>query len=90
VKTKKAVYIIETKSDKDLMDPNVKQKQVATLDWVKRINQLNPEDRMERKWVYILLGENHFYGLSGNGASIDEICDLAKVNLANAEGKLFI
>ena len=89
VKTSEKMYIIETKSDKDLHDPNVKQKQLATLDWVQRINKLNSEDRMDRVWEYILLGENHFYGLKENGASIDEICQLAKVTLANTSGKLF-
>jgi len=89
VKTTEKMYVIETKSDKDLNDPNVKQKQLATLDWVQRINKLNSEDRMDKVWEYILLGENHFYGLKENGASIDEICQLAKVNLANVAGKLF-
>ena len=90
VKTSEKLYLIETKSDKDLNDPNVKQKQLATLDWVKRINKLKPEDRMDREWEYILLGEAHFYGLKDNGASIDEICQLAKVNEANASGRLFV
>jgi len=89
VKTAEKIYIIETKSDKDLHDPNVKQKQLATLDWVQRVNKLNSENRMERVWEYILLGENHFYGLKENGASIDEICQLAKVTQANVVGKLF-
>ena len=88
IKTKDKIYIIETKSDKDLQDPNVKQKQLATLDWVKRVNQLKPDDRMNREWEYILLGENHFYGLMDNNASISEICELAKVTEANAEGRL--
>jgi type III restriction enzyme len=81
--------LIETKSDKDLHDPNVRQKKIAALDFVKRINELAPKNRMEREWEYILLGENHFYGLSRNGASVDEMCQLAKVTLANAEGRLF-
>lgn len=79
VKTAEKVYVIETKSDKDLHDPNVRQKKIATLDFVKRINELPPNDRMGREWEYILLGENHFYGLSQNGASVDEMCALAKV-----------
>lgn len=88
IKTKDKIYLIETKSDKDLNDPNVKQKQLATLDWIKRINQLNSEDRMDRVWEYVLLGETHFYGLKENGASIDEICQLAKVTEAAASGRL--
>ncbi len=89
VKTAEKVYLIETKADTDLHDPNVRQKKIAALDFVKRINGLPPDNRMGREWEYVLLGENHFYGLSRNGASIDEICTLAKVTLANAEGRLF-
>ncbi len=88
IKTKDKLYIIETKSDKDLQDPNVRQKQLATLDWVNRVNELKKDDKMNRKWEYILLGENHFYALSDNNASIGEICELAKVTEVNARGKL--
>ncbi|MFH1175281.1 MAG: DEAD/DEAH box helicase family protein [bacterium] len=89
IKTADKIYLVETKSDKDLNDPNVKQKQLATLGWISRINKLNLEDRMGRIWEYILLGETHFYGLSDNNASIDEICQLAKVTEANVKKKLF-
>jgi len=88
IKTAKNIYLIETKSDKDLNDPNVKQKQLATLDWVKRINELNSEDRMDRKWEYVLLGETHFYSLKDNNASMDEILQLAKINESKVFGKL--
>ncbi|MCK9578228.1 DEAD/DEAH box helicase family protein [bacterium] len=88
IKTNDSIYLVETKSDKDLNDPNVKQKQLATIDWIRRINELKPEDRMDRKWEYILLGETHFYGLRDNSASIDEIFQLAKINESKVLGKL--
>ena len=88
IKTNDSIYLVETKSDKDLNDPNVKQKQLATIDWIRRINELKPEDRMDRKWEYILLGETHFYGLRDNRASIDEIFQLAKINESKVLGKL--
>ncbi|HNY36251.1 MAG TPA: DEAD/DEAH box helicase family protein [Candidatus Pacearchaeota archaeon] len=88
IKTSDNIYLLETKSDKDLNDPNVKQKQLATLDWIKRINELKLEDRMDRKWEYVLLGETHFYGLRDNNASIDEIFQLAKINESKVFGKL--
>jgi len=34
-------------------------------------------------------GENHFYSLKENNASIEEICELAKVSEATAKGQLF-
>jgi len=89
IKTGTKIYLIETKADKDLNDLNVRQKQLATLDWVKRINSLAPQERAEREWSYVLLGENHFYSLKENNASIEEICELAKVSEATAKGRLF-
>jgi len=88
IKTADNIYLVETKSDKDLNDPNVKQKQLATLDWIKRVNELKSEDRMDRKWEYVLLGETHFYGLKDNNASVDEIFQLAKINESKVFGKL--
>lgn len=88
VKTAEKIYLIETKSEKDLNDPNVKQKQLATLDFLSRINKLNMDDRMGRIWDYVLLGENNFHSLKNNNASIDEICQLAKMTQAKVEGKL--
>lgn len=89
VKTDKKIYVIETKADRDINDQNVRHKQLAALDWIKRVNTLKAEERMDREWAYILLGENHFYRLKENSASIEEICDLAKLNEASAKGKLF-
>lgn len=89
IKTVNKIYIIETKSDKDMNDPNVRQKQLATLDWVRRINQLKQEDRINKEWEYILLGQTHFEGLKRNRASIDEIFQLAKISESKVKGKLF-
>ncbi len=88
IRTKEKLYVIETKAEKDLKDENVKQKQLATLDWIKRINTLDTKDKLDREWAYILLGENHFRSLKQNNASIEEICELAKVSEARASGKL--
>lgn len=89
VRTQEKIYIVETKSDKDLGDLNVRQKRLATLDFLKRVNALDPEDRMRREWEYVLLGETDFYTLSGNNASVDELCALSKVTREKVEGKLF-
>lgn len=89
VKTSDKVYVIETKSDRDLKDENVKQKQIATLDWIKRVNELSSDERMDKEWVYVLLGETHFRTLKDNNASINEICELAKITESNITGKLF-
>ena len=89
VKTDEKIYIIETKGNDKINDENVKQKQLATVEWCIKINGLPSECRMEREWEYILLSENHFYGYSQNGASLKEICSLAKVSEAAVKGILF-
>jgi len=72
------VYIVETKAQKDVQHPNVLQKRHATVDWVAKINELKSEDRMNAKWVYVLLGEQTFYDLEANGASTFNILEFAK------------
>ena len=72
------IYIIETKGQEQVHNKNVRQKQLATVEWCKKINQLRPSDRMNRTWEYILLGEIDFDSLKRNGATITEICELYK------------
>lgn len=88
VKTKKGIYIVETKGQESLSTDNVIQKKKATLDWVERVNQIKPEDRMELEWSYILLGENTFYSMKKNGAAPDEMFAYCKKTKLEEEGRL--
>ena len=83
------IYIIETKGQEQVHNKNVRQKQLATIEWCKKINQLRPGDRMNRTWEYVLLGENDFYSLHRNGANLTEMCELHKVSESAAKGELF-
>lgn len=83
------IYIIETKGQEQVQNKNVRQKQLATIEWCKKINQLRPQYRMNRTWEYVLLGENNFYSLQRNGASLSEMCELHKVSESAAKGTLF-
>ena len=89
VATADKVYLIEAKGDDKVDDVNVRQKQTATIEWIKKINALEPEDRMNRTWEYILVGESVFYSLSGSGATITDICNMCKVSYSVATGNLF-
>ena len=60
-----------------------------TVEWCKKINMLRPQDRMNRTWEYVLLGENDFYSLQRNGANLSEMCELHKVSESAAKGELF-
>ena len=89
VATADKVYLIETKGDDKVDDVNVRQKQTATVEWIKKINALVPGDRMNRTWEYVLVGESVFYSLSGSGATITDICNQCKVSYSVATGNLF-
>lgn len=89
VATADKVYLIETKGDDKVDDVNVRQKQTATIEWIKKINALGPGDRMNRTWEYVLVGESVFYSLSGSGATITDICNMCKVSYSVATGNLF-
>ncbi|MBU3957707.1 MAG: restriction endonuclease subunit R, partial [Nanoarchaeota archaeon] len=82
------IYLVETKAEKDLSSVNVKQKRLATIDWIDKVNELKPEDRMGCVWSYVLLGENTFYGMSKKGATTQEILEYAKLTKAKIKGTL--
>ena len=90
VGTDKKTYLIETKGNDKMFDKNVRQKQTAAVEWTRKINELKPEERMNREWEYVLISEDNFYGLSSSGATITDICDRCKVSLSAAMGELFV
>lgn len=83
------LYLVETKAQKDVKDANVRQKELGTLYRLKKINELNPEDRMGCDWHYVLLGETTFYTMRDKGASIKEIMEFSKLTRQKVEGRLF-
>lgn len=89
IETSQSVYLVETKSDKDLKDVNVKQKQRATVDFIKRINSLEGDLRDNKTWGYLLLGETQFYSLKQSGADMEDLAKSAKMNESAFSGSLF-
>ena len=89
VGTADRVYLIETKGNDKVFDKNVRRKQRAALEWTRKINQLKPEERMNREWEYVLLSEDNFYSLLGSDATLVDICERAKVSPSAATGNLF-
>lgn len=67
---------------------NVKQKRLATLDWISKVNELKAEERMGCTWHYVLLGERTFYEFSGKGATTEEILKYTLLTKDKVEGKL--
>ena len=89
VATNEKVYLVETKGNDKINDKNVRLKQKATLQWLKRINALDAESRMNRQWQYLLLGENTYYSLASGGANLQDIAQRCKVSLPEVTGNLF-
>ena len=75
------IHIVETKSDRDLNNQNVRSKRLAAIDWTDKVNQLKPEDRMNCTWNYVLLGQETFYSMSKSGANTKDIIEYAGRNL---------
>ncbi|MEN4069364.1 MAG: restriction endonuclease subunit R, partial [Methanobacterium sp.] len=88
VRTANKMYLVETKAQKDVNNPNVQQKRRATIDWIDKINQLKVEDRLYSQWIYVLLGENTFYELSKKGADAVDILEYEKKTRGQIEGTL--
>lgn len=82
------VYIVETKAQVNLSNENVKQKRLATIDLVNKINQLKPEDRMDAEWTYVVLGDKTFYEMKENGGWLKDILEYTKITKSKVEGTL--
>ncbi len=88
VKINDKIFIVETKAEKDLGNQNVQSKRLSTVDWIEKVNELNPEDRMNCIWTYVLLGETTFYGMSEKGADTEEIMNYATKTKSMLKGTL--
>jgi type III restriction enzyme len=88
VKIDDKIFIVETKAERDLSSKNVQSKRLATMEWVEKVNEMNPHDRMSCFWNYVLLGENTFYGMSKKGADTEEILEFAKLNKSKIKGNM--
>ena len=88
VGTADRLYMIETKGADKVKDPNVQQKRRAAVEWCEKINQLPPKQRGDKQWEYVLIGENDFYGLTTNGATLEDICQHCRVSAAMVQGVL--
>jgi type III restriction enzyme len=79
VRTVDGIYIVETKAQSALSDENVQRKQRAALSWVEQINTLDPEDRSEREWHYVLLGEQTVKDWKAKNARASDLLEFARL-----------
>ena len=88
VETNDSLFLVETKGADKVKDRNVQQKRRAATEWCEKINQLPEQSRNGKEWEYILLGEDTFYGLSMNGATLTDIFNHCRVSSAMVQGVL--
>jgi type III restriction enzyme len=79
IRTAEDVYIVETKAQSSLSDENVARKQRAALSWTDQISLLPPEQRFDRGWHYVLLGESSVYEWKDKNARATELLDFARL-----------
>jgi type III restriction enzyme len=79
VRTDTDVFLVETKGDSSLTDENVKRKERAALGWCGRINELEPGDRSDREWHYVLLGETITHEWHDKHASVSDLLEYARI-----------
>ena len=80
VKTAEKIFLVETKSDSAASgDENVQRKKKSAMNYLNRINRLEPEKRENRKREYVLLNEGRFYTYQQNGGNIDDMLNSAKL-----------
>lgn len=87
VRTSTTIFLVETKAQGQVAHPNVKRKKTAAVAWCERINTLNAEQRSNRQWSYVLLGEDVFYQWRDRGALMNEMLEYARLRPADQMGQ---
>lgn len=87
MRTETGVYFVETKAQQQTSHPNVQRKLKAAAAWCERINGLAPEQRGQREWHYVLLGQAMFQDWHGKGGRLAELLNFARVRPASWEEK---
>ncbi len=94
VKTDDKLYLVETKADRDIANPNVAVKAWAAVAWCEQASSLTPpkEFRQPNDWEYLLLSESLFK--QNRGLGLDGLIPLCRglrdQVIAQAESKLFV
>lgn len=83
VRCGKEVFLVETKSQRDLSTPNVQRKLKAATLYCERINRLTANQRNDEHWNYALIGESIVEQYIKGSGSVAELLNYAKVRQAN-------
>lgn len=84
VRTAQTVYVVETKAQFALSDENVQRKKRAAIAWCEQINLLPPEERDDREWYYVLIGESIVREWQKKNERASELLDYARLRRVSA------
>lgn len=87
VATAERVFLVETKAAGQVADGNVRQKRKAAIEWCRRVNALAPDDRLARRWAYLLLSDNVFYRYRDAGGTFSDFSAFAELTEAGFRGE---
>jgi type III restriction enzyme len=84
-------YLVETKAQNQLSQPNVVRKKRAAVRWVEKINMLKPETRENITWHYAMLPDKMFYDWRKRNASVRDMLEYSELKNTDAgeSGRLF-
>ena len=74
-------------AEKDKDDRNVQAKRTAALAWCKTINALEPSDRMNREWAYLLLADKDFYAYRDANGTFADMSGFAELTESGLKGE---
>jgi type III restriction enzyme len=79
VRTADTIFIVETKAQFALSDENVQRKKRAAAAWCEQINELDPSERDNREWHYVLIGESIVRGWYSKNVRCSELLEYAQL-----------
>lgn len=94
VKTSDRIYLVETKADKDINNPNVAVKVQAANAWCEQASLVSPIEEMKQpqEWEYLILSESLYKNNKGlSFAALAPFCRGLRENIiAKAKSQLFL
>lgn len=85
VRTYDDIFIVETKAQNMVSDENVQRKRRAAIAWCEQINTLAPDQRGDRTWNYVILGENNVNEWHSRGATVADLLEYSRLRPKNEE-----
>lgn len=84
VRTRSAIYVVETKAPRDMNHPDVQRKLKAAAAWCERINDLPGSERGELQWFYVLLSQARFYSWTEGNGQLGDLLDRERTQASTA------